>query len=627
MKKPSRNDPCPCGSGKKYKKCCQVKLEHSATDEINQLIALLNARCFAEVEIKAQQLSRRHPAQGLVWKVYGTCLFMQNKDGLAALQKAAQLLPDDAELYNQLGIVLTARERYTEAETSFKQVLKINPDYIEACYNQSLAYMAQARLADAEHTLRLAIDTKPGYAMAHYGMGLVLKAQGRLPEAETSLQRAVELKPNFSGGHYCLAYLCKEQGRSGEALPGFLRAVEIEPGYVDARIKLGECYAEQGCFAEAQACYRRVLETVPGNIDARFNLGLIESRDSDGQNLAALIEVEQAVESCKKTLTVNEAIQLNFALGRAYDNRGNPERAFGYFLEGCRLKRATFDYDPEQTTARVTEIMRMFDRASIVRLSNNRNPSDVPIFVLGMPRSGTTLVEQIIASHPVVHGAGELPDLMEIATGVIAGPELLFPDGVQPLSPDRLTAMGNQYLASLQRRAPEAHRITDKMPHNFMAIGLIHLMLPNAKIIHVKRNPVDTCLSCFTQLFQGKMEFTYELAELGRYYLDYQRLMEHWREVLPSGAFLDVQYEDIVADQEVQARRLLEYCGLEWNDACLDFHKSNRIVRTSSLAQVRQPIYKSSVERWRSYEKFLGPLFDALGEAVPALQNKSAGQA
>ena len=575
----------------------------------------------------AKQLSSRHPAQGLVWKIYGTCLFMQKKDGLAALQRAAQLLPDDAELHNQLGIVLTARERYAEAETSFKQALEISPDYVEACYNLSLAYMAQARLPDAEQVLRLAIDTKPGYPMAHYGLGLVLKAQGRLPEAEASLQRAVELKPDFAGGHYCLAYFCMEQGRSGEAVSGFLRAVEIEPGYIDARIKLGECYAEQGRLPEAEACYRRVLEIVPGNIDARFNLGLIESRDSNDENLAALIEVEQAVKNHKKTLTGNEVIQLNFALGRAYDNRGNYQRAFSYFLEGCRLKRATFDYGAEKTTARIAEIMRMFDRESIARLSNNGNPSDLPIFVLGMPRSGTTLVEQIIASHPAVHGAGELPDLMQIATGVLAGPELLFPNGVPPLSPDRLTTMGNQYLANLQRHAPDAHRITDKMPHNFMAVGLIHLMLPNAKIIHVKRNPVDTCLSCFTQLFQGKMEFTYELAELGRYYRDYQRLMEHWREVLPSGAFLNVQYEDIVADQAGQARRLIEYCGLEWSDACLDFHNNQRVVRTSSMAQVRQPIYKSSVERWRPYEKFLGPLFDALGEAAPALQNKSTGKA
>jgi len=169
----------------------------------------------------------------------------------------------------------------------------------------------------------------------------------------------------------------------------------------------------------------------------------------------------------------------------------------------------------------------------------------------------------------------------------------------------------------LQRCAPDARRITDKMPANFLALGLIHLMLPNAKIIHVRRNPADTCLSCFTTLFNHGQPHTYDLAELGRYYVDYTRLMEHWRKVLPDGAFLEVQYEDIVADQEMQARRLIEYCGLGWNDACIDFHRNLRAVHTASMAQVRQPIYRSSVERWRPYEKFLGPLFDALGDLAP----------
>lgn len=554
MKEPGRNDPCPCGSGKKYKRCCQDKPLHSP------------------------------PAAG--------------------------------EL-DRLGIILTAQGRYAEAEAVFRQALENDPGHVETRYNLGLAYMVQNRLADAEQVLRLAIGARPDYPMAHYGLGLVLKAQGRLPEAEASLQRAVRLKPDFAGGYYCLAYLCLEQGRTEEAVSGFRRAVEIEPGYADARIKLGECHAELGRFAEAEACYRYVLEADPGNIDARFDLALLgTARDAD-ENLAALVWVEQAVRDRKKTLGGNDAVKLDFALGRAYDQRGDHERAFAHFLEGGRLKRATLDYDAEKTAARIADIMRIFDRESIARLGGGGNPSVLPVFVLGMPRSGTTLVEQIIASHPAVHGAGELPDLMEIATGVTAGAESLFPGGMQALCPEVLAGMGGWYVAGLQRRAPEAQRITDKMPANFLAVGLIHLMLPSAKIIHVNRDPVDTCLSCFTHLFSGGQEFSYDLAELGRYYADYARLMGHWRRVLPEGAFLEVRYEDIVADQEAQSRRLIRYCGLEWDDACLDFHNNRRAVRTSSMVQVRQPIYKSSVERWRNYEKFLEPLFDALGDLAP----------
>jgi hypothetical protein len=251
------------------------------------------------------------------------------------------------------------------------------------------------------------------------------------------------------------------------------------------------------------------------------------------------------------------------------------------------------------------------------RLRGGGNPSRLPVFVLGMPRSGTTLVEQIISSHPDVHGAGELPDLLEIAQRDIAGTGAAFPNNIPAIDKAGLAGWAADYVAGLHRRAPDARHITDKMPANFLAVGLINMMLPNAKIIHVSRNPVDTCLSCFMQLFGSGQEQTYDLAELGRYYADYARLMEHWRSVLPDGAFLDAQYEDIVADQETQARRMIAFCGLDWNDACIDFHKNKRSILTASVTQVRQPIYKSSVERWRHYEKFLGPLLDALGDLAP----------
>jgi hypothetical protein len=241
----------------------------------------------------------------------------------------------------------------------------------------------------------------------------------------------------------------------------------------------------------------------------------------------------------------------------------------------------------------------------------------VPVFVLGMPRSGTTLTEQIIASHPMVHGAGELPDLEAIIQRDVGATGRPFPYNVAALDGIKLAAWGRDYVAGLQRRAPGARRITDKMPANFLDIGLIYLMLPKAKIIHVSRNPMDTCLSCFMQLFGNNyQEHTYDLAELGRYYSDYARLMEHWRSVLPSGAFLDVRYEDVVRDTESQARRIIDFCGLDWHDDCLDFHRSRRSVRTRSVMQVREPIYKSSVERWRAYEKFLAPLLESLEGSV-----------
>jgi hypothetical protein len=244
--------------------------------------------------------------------------------------------------------------------------------------------------------------------------------------------------------------------------------------------------------------------------------------------------------------------------------------------------------------------------------------STTPIFVLGMPRSGTTLTETIIASAPGVYGAGELPDLLQMA----AQPQGLLDEGyplnMQGISAATLTRMGEQYVAQLKERAPEAQHITDKMPANFLAVGLIHLMLPNAKIIHVRRNPIDTCLSAFTRLFNKSQHQSYDLREIGRYYRDYLNVMAHWREVLPAGSFYDIQYEELVANQEEESRKLIDYCNLTWSDACLDPHKTERNVKTASVTQVRQPVYTTSVERWRVYEKFLGPLIEELQEAIPS---------
>jgi hypothetical protein len=236
-----------------------------------------------------------------------------------------------------------------------------------------------------------------------------------------------------------------------------------------------------------------------------------------------------------------------------------------------------------------------------------------------MPRSGTTLVETILASHPQVFAAGELNDLLRIANqpkpGVLSEG---FPLSMQGLTAEDLKKMGSRYVAGLRKHSTVAGRITDKMPANFMALGLIHLMLPNAKVLHVQRNPADICLSGFTRHFNSNSQLhSYDLREMGLFYVDYARLMEHWRQVLPEGAFLDVRYEELVAEPEENTRAILEYCGLDWDDACLTPHKTKRTVKTASVTQVREPVYTTSVERWRRYEQHLGPLFEALGEYAP----------
>jgi tetratricopeptide (TPR) repeat protein len=447
------------------------------------------------------------------------------------------------------------------------------------------------------------------------GLASALQALDDLPAAEAAAQRAIQIDANNPKAHALLGGIHTELTQPELAEKEYDRALALAPECDEALLGLGHLCMELGQMDRAEELFMRALEFKPDNLAARIHISQVKKVKADDGNFAALL----AEEKKSGGFSENKKLSLHFALGKCLDDTKDHEKAFPHFLEGCRIKRAKLSYDPEHAARQFAGVMDIFDKATLDRLRGAGDPSGVPVFVLGMPRSGTTLTEQIIASHPGVYGAGELHDLLRIAERNITGATtpVTFPDNLRALDQATLSAWGADYVAGLKQRAPDAKRITDKMPANFFAVGLIHLMLPNAKIIHVNRNPVDTCLSCFTRLFNRKQEHTYDLAELGQYYVHYARLMEHWREVLPAGAFLDVQYEDIVADQEAQARRLIAYCGLEWNDACLDFHNTKRSIRTASVTQVRQPIYTSSVERWRHYERFLGPLLDALGDLVP----------
>ncbi len=258
-------------------------------------------------------------------------------------------------------------------------------------------------------------------------------------------------------------------------------------------------------------------------------------------------------------------------------------------------------------------IARVFDRALIERMAGSGDPSDRPVFIVGMPRSGTTLVEQILASHPGVSATGERYDLDRIARSLGAAP-IGFPEIVPTLDSEALRNLGSDYLSGLKIAKVAAARFTDKMPWNFRFLGLIALILPNARIVHVMRDPVDTCLSCFSKLFARNQEFSYDLGELGRYYRSYQRLMDHWRAVLPPGMMVDVRYEDVIAGLEGQARRIVSHCGLSWSHACLTFDKTDRPVRTASAVQVRQPLYQTAADRWRPYRTMVAPLLDALDD-------------
>jgi tetratricopeptide (TPR) repeat protein len=364
-----------------------------------------------------------------------------------------------------------------------------------------------------------------------------------------------------------------------------------------------------GRFEEATRAIEAAIAITPR---ARFyyNLTLSKRLSTKDDHLAAMEDLARNVSA----LDEEEQVFLRFALGKALKDVGDHENSFAHLLAGNAIKRKQVAYDGEATDKLFDRTKSTFTRDLMRRSGGAGCSSETPIFILGMPRSGTTLVEQILASHPKVFGAGERDDFSAVVAG-LGGDQrstALFPEFIPSLPLDAFRRIGADYVDRLRGLAPTAGKITDKMPENFRFVGLIHLALPKARIIHLQRDPVDTCLSCFATLFYEPLDYTYDLKELGRYYRAYQRLMDHWREILPPGVMLDVRYEDIVDDIEGQARRMIAHCGLEWDARCLDFHRANRPVRTASMGQARQPLYKTSVGRWRAYEGQLGPLLDEL---------------
>lgn len=537
----------------------------------------------------------------------------QNKGkALEWYRKTLAVNPGFLEALTNIGAVLVEEDRADEAIEPLLKVLNSYPASPEALCNLGLSYFKLDDFEKAAGLLRRSLESRPGYVEASIGLARVLHETEKAIEAETILLDVLKNEPLKIDAWCLLGIIYTEQFNAEKAEQAYTKALEIDSSNADALTGLANLRLEAGQIDESEAFLIQALEKDPQNLGARFHLSQIKKVKADDANLAAL----EAMSINSDNLSHEKKISLHYALGKCYDDLGEFDKAFPHFSAGAELKRKKLFYSSEADAVRTNQIIEIFTPEYLQSLQGAGNISNSPIFVLGMPRSGTTLTEQIIASHPSVFGAGELHDFLDIANHLPGTPEgQIYPDNLIGLTRESLTAWGDEYIERTGKLSLDPH-ITDKMPANYMALGLISLALPNAKIIHVKRNPVDTCLSCFTRLFNRHQDATYDLAEMGKHYMNYIRIMDHWRRVLPADSFIEVQYEDIVADMEGEAKRLIGALGLKWDPACLSFHKNKRKIRTASVTQVRQPIYKSSVERWRHYEKHLNPL---LGELKPLL--------
>lgn len=546
------------------------------------------------------------------------------EEAIAAYQMAIERNPRLADVHNALGILLWRDGQLANALASLRRALQIKPDWVEVHQIIGRLLLEDERAHEAEAPFRVVLRSMPDDGAALEGLADALEIQGRLAEAKEILRRALVLDPDRLSLHRKLIDVLGQEDKMDEAHAacGAAIAAGVDPvGIFSIRANL---YVQQGLPEKAREVAEMAQQADPSKLAGLMILAKLQKL-VPGDDVFERLKAAAA----KDTLLDAAATSLDFTLSKAYQDSGDNELAFAHLDSGNRRHRNSIRYSVDSNERSMEKIAAAFDAALIDRLTGNGDPTDVPIFVVGMPRSGTTLTEQILASHPAVHGAGELKDLG------IAASLAKAPDGIplgtaglgQALTAELCNRIGTAYRELVVARDPTAARVTDKMPFNYLKLGLIHLALPNAKIVHCVRDPVDTCLSCYQQPFKSGNRFSYDLAELGRYYRAYAKLMSHWKSVLPAGRVLEMRYEDVVADIESQARRLVDHCGLPWDDACLSFHKAKRQVRTASVSQVRQPIYSSSVAKWRRYERHLQPLLEALGGLVePAAASKVLGQ-
>ena len=576
----------------------------------------------------------------------GKKLFRQGKISAAerALKRALKLDPGRVDALTDLGSLYLKQERFRDALEAFRKADKLvsdHPGLINAIGN---IYLLQGKFDKALQWLDRALALDARNDSSHCNRGSALRGLEDFTAAVSAYRRAIELNPRNAMYFINLAGTLVDAGELAEAIDCYAQALQLKPGDLQACLGLGKTWSALGNLEEAVGYYRQAIDFEPGNAKGYTGLACAyeDHGDTDSAVAVATEAIDKGVAAVRTyvVLTRNRRFaesdhivaameslrddkqtsdmdrsHLGFALGKVYEDLGEEEQAIDCILKAARLRRHQVDYSLSDFESRCDRIEATFSSNYLAAAADSGNDDQTPVFVLGMPRSGTTLVEQILASHSAVFGAGEVNDLPNVYQSLVQtrqpGAEDDFPAGVDALDAEDFAVMAGQYLERVRRLDPEAIRITDKLPHNFLRIGLIRLMFPKARIIHCTRDPMDNCFSLLKTDFQKGHLYSYDLGELGRYYRRYQKLMAHWKRVLP-GFIFDVNYEALVQDQEQQTRGVLQYLDLPWEDACLDFHKTRRKIATASNAQATRPMYRDSIHRWERYKQYLQPLLAEL---------------
>ncbi len=630
-------------------KMCRASLV-AAPDNVDLLtllgVALLDDRQARDAVEPLQQAVALAPRFARARENLGQALMAVGRldEAVQQLQQAVQLDPQAEAVRMKLAHALALSGRGEEADTIYEQALISAPDLRRLV--EAGEHLREGRLPECEQVCRELLAENADNVNALRLLAKAAGDRGRWGLAERLLTRVLILAPGFDDARIDLARVYKQQDRVAEAvlctteviarssrnpyawymhasmlaiarrydeaLAAYRRAIELRAHHPAAWVGMGHLLKTLGRQEEGIAAYRKAIEQRPDFGEVYWSLANLKTFRFSAAEVA---DMEQRVEN--EALDEDARVHFLFTLGKAFEDQGEFERSFACYERACAIQRPRISYDPVESEVIHDRIREVFTPAFITRHAGQGCADPAPIFIVGLPRSGSTLIEQILASHSQVEGTAELPDVGRVIGSLATRyPGESYPEAVRHLEAGEWREMGESYLERTLIQRSGLPYFTDKMPNNFPSIGMIHLMLPQAKIIDARRHPLDSCFGSFKQHFAHGQTWSYDLVEIGEFYREYRRMMRHWRQVLPPGRVLEVRYENVVRDQEAETRRLLAFCGLPWEDACLRFYETERPVRTASSEQVRQPIYDSSVNHWRNFRTQLAPLIEVLGDEL-----------
>ena len=577
--------------------------------EFNNAVRSHQAGQIDEAEASYRTILKKAPEQPDVLHLLGLILHQKgnHETALKNVKKAIDLNPKNQQYHYNCAEIYKALKKNENAIKYYKKAISLNPNYTAAFNNLGNMLRDEKKYKESVEYLKCAIKLNGNFSEAYHNLGLSYKKLNDYKNALSCFEKAISINPNLVEPYNNIGVILKIFNQYDKALDYFKKALSIDPNFFFAKYNIGSALKELGRKEEAIQSFEEALSINPASPETHHNLSLLNPKIKN----ATIIEKYLT----NPELNDNDAAIYHYSLGAIYDKDNDFDKAFTHYHKANQFERKEIDYSAERHSSFIDNLIEIYSKKFFDKLKIQGSDTKIPIFIVGMPRSGTTLIEQIVSSHPDVFGAGELLLLVNSEKNIIKqiNSNIPYPKCMTEITDTIISDSASEHLSELKKYSPQSKHVTDKLPHNFLRIGLIKILFPNARIIHCQRDSLDTCVSIFLNRFALPIgnEFTFDLTELAKYYLDYQRLMLHWQSIF-SEEIYDLHYEELVRNQEKISRELIEYIGLEWDENCLDFYKNERAIKTMSFDQVRQKIYTGSVKRWEKYQKFLNPLINII---------------